>query len=118
MPIPWASPIHMGRIQKCRWPRSVQAVALADIVTEHFRDPREGGFFYTANDHESLIARNKDIYDNATPSSSAMAATGLLRHSRQSRRTRNGRCARRFASALRAEPSYRLPGNRRSGRIA
>jgi uncharacterized protein YyaL (SSP411 family) len=56
-----------------------EAVSLADIVMENFHDDQEGGFFYTANDHEALIARNKEIYDNATPSSSAMAATGLLR---------------------------------------
>ncbi len=56
-----------------------EAVRFADIVMENFHDDEGSGFFYTANDHEELIARNKDIYDNATPSSSAVAATGLLR---------------------------------------
>jgi len=46
---------------------------------EKFVDENDGGFFYTVDDHEALIARNKVIYDNATPSSSAVAATGLLR---------------------------------------
>jgi uncharacterized protein YyaL (SSP411 family)/Fe-S cluster biogenesis protein NfuA len=55
------------------------AVGLADILMEKFHDNQAGGFFYTANDHEALIARNKELYDNATPSSNAMAATGLLR---------------------------------------
>ena len=56
-----------------------EAVSLADIVMENFHDDEASGFFYTANDHEALIARNKEIYDNAMPSSSAVAATGLLR---------------------------------------
>ena len=52
---------------------------LADLMLEHFDDPDGGGFFFTADDHETLISRNKDIYDNATPSGNAMAATALLR---------------------------------------
>ena len=56
-----------------------EAVRLAGIIMEQFHDEQEGGFFYTANDHEPLIARNKEIFDNATPSSSAMAAMALLR---------------------------------------
>ena len=38
-----------------------------------------GGFFYTGKSHEALIARPKDLFDNATPSGNAMAATALLR---------------------------------------
>ena len=56
-----------------------EAVRLADLMLAHFADPERGGFFYTADDHERLIARNKDLYDNATPSSNAVAATVLLR---------------------------------------
>ncbi|MBM4087963.1 MAG: thioredoxin domain-containing protein [Planctomycetes bacterium] len=56
-----------------------EAVRLADLMLAHFHDPERGGFFFTADDHERLIARNKDIYDNATPSSNAVAATVLLR---------------------------------------
>ena len=56
-----------------------QAVRLGEIIIEQFCDPGDGGFFYTANDHETLIARNKEIFDNATPSSSAMTAMALGR---------------------------------------
>jgi uncharacterized protein YyaL (SSP411 family) len=56
-----------------------EAVRLADVVLRHFYDPDDGGFYYTADDHEQLIARNKDLHDNATPSANAMAATALLR---------------------------------------
>ena len=51
---------------------------LADAMHAHFADPA-GGYFFTAADHEQLIARTKDLQDGATPSGNAMAATGLLR---------------------------------------
>jgi uncharacterized protein YyaL (SSP411 family) len=43
-------------------------------VLAHFADPQAGGFFYTADDHEQLIARNKDATDASVPSASGMAA--------------------------------------------
>jgi uncharacterized protein len=59
-----------------RW--YVAARALADEVLEHFSDPA-GGFFDTADDHEKLVTRPKDVQDNATPSGSSTAAWVLLR---------------------------------------
>jgi hypothetical protein len=50
-----------------------------NIVINNFADPAGGGFFYTANDHEGLIARNKELTDSSTPSGNALAATALLR---------------------------------------
>ncbi len=55
------------------------AVALMETVLRHFADISAGGFFFTADDHEQLIARTKDFQDNASPSGNAMAATALLR---------------------------------------
>jgi uncharacterized protein YyaL (SSP411 family) len=59
-----------------RW--FVLARGLMDRVLARFADPA-GGFFDTADDHERLITRPRDVQDNATPSGSAMAATVLLR---------------------------------------
>lgn len=56
-----------------------EAVQLADLVLEHFADPQGGGFFYTADDHESLIARNKDFFESSVPSGNAVAAMALSR---------------------------------------
>jgi uncharacterized protein YyaL (SSP411 family) len=56
-----------------------EAVKLADLVLAHFSDTVAGGFFFTADDHEQLIARNKDIHDSSVPSGNAMSATALLR---------------------------------------
>lgn len=55
------------------------AVELAEVMVAEFHDPEKGGFFYVGQAHEPLIARQKDVYDNATPSSNAMAATALSR---------------------------------------
>lgn len=58
------------------------ATALADEMLARFRDRERGGFFFTADDHESLIARQKDLQDNATPCGNSLAATALLRLAR------------------------------------
>jgi uncharacterized protein YyaL (SSP411 family) len=55
------------------------AVRLADVMLARFADRDQGGFFYTADDHEQLIARNKDLHDSSVPSGNAMAATALIR---------------------------------------
>jgi len=52
---------------------------LADLMITEFWDEEGGGFFFTSNDHEELIVRNKDFYDNATPSGNSVAAEVLLR---------------------------------------
>ncbi len=52
---------------------------LADLMITEFWDEVNGGFFFTSNDHEELIVRNKDFYDNATPSGNSVAADVLLR---------------------------------------
>ncbi len=54
------------------------ARALMDRVLARFADPA-GGFFDTADDHERLVTRPKDVQDNAVPSGNAMAARVLLR---------------------------------------
>jgi uncharacterized protein YyaL (SSP411 family) len=56
-----------------------EAARLMDIVLEKFADPAGGGFFYTADDHEQLITRTKELTDSSTPSGNALAATALLR---------------------------------------
>jgi len=52
---------------------------LADLMITEFWDDETGGFYFTSKDHEELIVRNKDFYDNATPSGNSVAADVLLR---------------------------------------
>ncbi|MGI8556868.1 MAG: thioredoxin domain-containing protein [Solirubrobacteraceae bacterium] len=60
-----------------RW--FVEARALAEEILLRFADPERGGFFSTADDHERLIVRRKDLEDSPIPSGPASAAFGLLR---------------------------------------
>jgi uncharacterized protein YyaL (SSP411 family) len=60
-----------------RW--LIVARELAQAMQSHFADAANGGYFYTADDHETLIVRTKDLQDGSVPSGNAMAATGLLR---------------------------------------
>lgn len=56
-----------------------EARELADVMITEFWDAENGGFYFTSNDHEELVVRNKDFYDNATPSGNSVAADVLLR---------------------------------------
>lgn len=60
-----------------RWLHEAQA--LADLMLQHFWDADLGAFFSTSDDHETLIARPKEVVDNAMPSANASAA-GVLLH--------------------------------------
>jgi uncharacterized protein YyaL (SSP411 family) len=56
-----------------------EAKGLSDVMIEQFWDEAEGGFFFTSVDHEQLITRTKDYFDNATPSGNSVAAMALLK---------------------------------------
>jgi uncharacterized protein len=55
------------------------AVEFAESIIEHFADPDGPGFFFTADDHEKLIARTKDLNDGSTPSGNAVAVLVLVK---------------------------------------
>ncbi|MFT4560361.1 MAG: hypothetical protein ACI9BW_000095 [Gammaproteobacteria bacterium] len=55
------------------------AIELADCVLENFEDIEQGGFFFTAHDHESLIQRSKPFTDDALPAGNGIAAWALSR---------------------------------------
>jgi uncharacterized protein len=52
---------------------------LADTILGRFADPEHGGFFSTADDHETLIARRKELEDAPIPAGASSATFGLLR---------------------------------------
>jgi len=56
-----------------------EAKRLADLMITEFWDEEAGAFFFTANNHEELLIRNKDFYDNATPSGNSAAADVFLK---------------------------------------
>jgi uncharacterized protein YyaL (SSP411 family) len=56
-----------------------EATRLAQLMFDQFHDKENGGFFQTGIDHEALVARRKDVVDNAIPSGNSLAAEVLLR---------------------------------------
>jgi uncharacterized protein len=61
-------------------PRYLEAARnFADAIIRRFADPQNGGFFFTADDHEELITRSKPAFDGSTPSGNSAAAMALLR---------------------------------------
>jgi uncharacterized protein len=60
-----------------RWYQS--ALALNKVVIEQFWDKDEGGFYFTGENHEKLIARTKHFFDGSTPSATSTSVFNLLR---------------------------------------
>ena len=63
-----------------RWLHESRRLAL--LAVELFADDENGGFFLTPADGEQLVARQKDLDDNPTPSGNSMLAFVLLRLAR------------------------------------
>jgi uncharacterized protein YyaL (SSP411 family) len=68
-------------LMQTRW-RSADlefARQLTDILLSQFQDGEDGGFFFTAADHERLIHRSKTYSDDSLPSGNGVAASVLCR---------------------------------------
>ena len=55
------------------------AIYYSNYLLEHFWDENEKNFFFTADNHEQLIIRTKNIYDLSLPSGNSVAANTFLR---------------------------------------
>lgn len=66
---------------QCRWSSAYLnwTRELAEVLLAQFEDAVDGGFFFTAHDHEPLIHRAKPMQDESMPSGNAVAAHALLR---------------------------------------
>ena len=56
-----------------------EALALARVMIELFRDESDGGFWFSGRENEDLIARKKETHDGALPSGNSVAALVLAR---------------------------------------
>jgi hypothetical protein len=52
---------------------------LLEVVLLHFPDHAAGGFYFTSDDHETLIQRPKSFSDDATPAGNGIAALVMQR---------------------------------------
>ncbi|CAA9487746.1 MAG: Uncharacterized protein YyaL, partial [uncultured Rubrobacteraceae bacterium] len=60
-----------------RW--LVEADLLCDAMNELFWDEEKRAFYDTPADHEELVTRPRDVYDNPTPSGNSVAVEVMLR---------------------------------------
>ncbi|MEZ4396340.1 MAG: thioredoxin domain-containing protein [Candidatus Krumholzibacteriia bacterium] len=88
-----------------RW--LAEARALADALLADFAAP-DGGFYFTGDIHESLLARGRDPFDAALPSGNGLAAQLLLRLAQTAGESRYQDAARRTLEAF-AAPMDRAP---------
>ncbi|MGD2062278.1 MAG: thioredoxin domain-containing protein [Nitrospirota bacterium] len=56
-----------------------RAAELGGQIVDHFAVGPEGGFYFTADDHETLIHRAESTHDQSIPAGSAVAVEALLR---------------------------------------
>jgi hypothetical protein len=56
-----------------------EALALTNQMVEIFWDDQKGGFFFTGQDAEEVLARTKQVHDGAIPSGNSVALLNLLR---------------------------------------
>jgi hypothetical protein len=71
-----------------RWLRAARAIC--DEQIRLFWDADSKGFYFTASDHEALIARTRNAFDAVLPSGNAVSARNLIR-----------------LASITGEPSYR-----------
>ena len=55
------------------------AMQIAELLLRHFFDQERGGFYFTADDAETLMHRPKPLDDDAMPSGNGVAALALAR---------------------------------------
>ena len=58
------------------------AISFLEEQFEHYWDREFGGFFFTADDSEDLIVRQKEIYDGAVPSGNAVSMLNMIKIAR------------------------------------
>jgi uncharacterized protein YyaL (SSP411 family) len=75
--VAWGLALAYEAVQDARYLDAART--LADQIVERFADEANGGFFDTPIDHEQLITRPKDLFDNATPGGNSVAAEVFLR---------------------------------------
>lgn len=61
------------------WKYLKKAIEINDLTLSKFWDENKGGFFFTPSDHENLIVRTRNHYDNAVPAGNSVVVHNLFR---------------------------------------
>ena len=84
------------------------ALDLNRAMIDHFWDEKDGGLFFAPDDGESLLLRQKEVYDGAVPSGNSVAMLNLLRLSHltgmQELEERAAAIARAFSGVVSRQP--------------
>ncbi|NLZ39260.1 MAG: thioredoxin domain-containing protein [Firmicutes bacterium] len=80
-----------------------EALALNQIMLEHFWDRENGAFFFTAEDVKDAPVRQRELYDGALPSGNSVAAMNNLRLARLTGNEELTKIAQKIAQAFAAE---------------
>jgi uncharacterized protein YyaL (SSP411 family) len=62
-----------------QWTYLAKAIEINDLMLQKFWDEKLGGFYFTPADHERLIVRTRNAYDNAVPAGNSVAVHNLLK---------------------------------------
>ncbi len=85
------------------------AVNLNNELIEHFWDEKNGGFYFTADDGEKLLVRQKEFYDGAVPSGNSAAMLNTVKLARITGNVKlenhAGEISATFAQLVKAAPS-------------
>ncbi|NVM53465.1 MAG: thioredoxin domain-containing protein [Candidatus Helarchaeota archaeon] len=85
-----------------------KALTLNEEILKHFWDDEGGGFYFTPDDAEKLLFRQKEIYDGAVPSGNSVAMLNLLRLEQITGNSEFGekaaRIGRTFANEVKSTP--------------
>ena len=85
-----------------------KALDLTEMTIDHFWDGEKGGFFFTADDADTVLVRKKEVYDGAVPSGNSVAMINLLRLARLTGRSeyeeKAAALARTFSDAIMRSP--------------
>ena len=56
-----------------------KAIEINELMIQKFWDEKSGAFYFTPADHEPLIVRTRNAYDNAIPAGNSIAVHNLLK---------------------------------------
>jgi uncharacterized protein YyaL (SSP411 family) len=86
-----------------------KALELQVYLNDHFWDEKTGGYYFTPDNGEEMIIRQKEIYDGAIPSGNSVAALNLVRLARitgsHEMENRSAQIGRTFSGLIRQSPA-------------